>query len=102
MGATNSQGLIRVRNIQLNQLEDSDDVEPERLEEFNFGMAGCFGCQVHCRGKHVIPEGTYAGVYEEGPEYTSLGAWAAEPGCKNALTILLSNQLVNVYGLDTV
>ena len=101
-GATNTQGLVRVRNFQLNQLEDADDVEAERIDEFAIGMAACFGCQVHCRAKYIIPEGHYAGVYDEGPEYTSQGAWAGEPGCKNALTILVCNHLVNIYGLDTL
>ena len=101
-GATNSQGLLRVRNFQLNQLENADDVEPEALEEFAIGMAGCFGCQVHCRSKYIIPEGPYAGVYDEGPEYTSQGAFAGEPDCRNANTILVGNHLVNIYGLDNL
>ncbi len=101
-GATNSQGLVRVRNFQLNQLEDSDDVEPEALDRFALGMTSCFGCQVHCRTKYIIPEGTYAGTYNEGPEYTSVCAWAGEVGCKSALTILVCNHLVNIYGLDTL
>ena len=101
-GATNSQGLVRVRNFQLNQLEEADDIEPEALEEFSLGMTSCFGCQVHCRGKYIIPSGPYAGVYDEGPEYTSMGAWAAEPGCRNPVTILTCNHLVNSYGLDTL
>ncbi|MFC2072220.1 aldehyde ferredoxin oxidoreductase family protein [Chloroflexota bacterium] len=99
-GSTNTQGLVRVRNFQLNQLEDADDVETESLDEDVFGMAGCFGCQVHCRAKHIIPEGKYAGVYEEGPEYTAQGAFAGEPGCRNKLTILEGNHLSNIYGLD--
>lgn len=101
-GTTNSQGLVRVRNFQLNQLEDSDDVEAERINELSIGKTSCFGCQVHCRGRYIIPEGRYAGVYAEGPEYTSQGAWAGEPGCKSALTILVCNHLVNAYGLDTL
>ncbi len=101
-GATNSQGLVRVRNFQLNQLEESDDIEPEAFEEVSRGMAACFGCQVHCRGKYIIPDGAYAGVYDEGPEYTSIGAWAAEPGCKDLTTILVANHLVNSYGMDTL
>ncbi len=99
-GATNSQGLVRVRNFQLNQLENADDVEPERLHEFSLGMAGCFGCQVHCREKYLIPEGPYKGVYDEGPEYTAQGAFAGEPECRSALTVLVCNHLVNEYGLD--
>jgi len=101
-GATNTQGLIRVRNFQLNQLENADEVEPEALEELATGMAGCFGCQVHCRSKYIIPEGPYAGVYDEGPEYTSQGAFAGEPGCRSANTILVGNHLVNIYGLDNL
>ena len=101
-GATNSQGLVRVRNFQLNQLEDSDDVEVESLVDKMIGHAGCFGCMVHCRGKYIIPEGPYAGIYEEGPEYTSQGAFAAEPGCKSGNVILVCNHLVNDYGLDTL
>ncbi|MBI4296630.1 MAG: aldehyde ferredoxin oxidoreductase family protein [Chloroflexi bacterium] len=101
-GATNSQGLVRVKNFQLNQLENADDVEPERLHEFDLGMMGCFGCQVHCRAKYIIPEGKYAGTYDEGPEYTSQGAFAGEPGCRKAETILIANHLVNKYGMDTL
>jgi len=99
-GATNTQGLVRVKNFQLNQLEDSDEVETESLDDDVFGMAGCFGCQVHCRARHIIPEGRFAGVYEEGPEYTAQGAFAGEPGCRKKLTILEGNHLTNIYGMD--
>ena len=101
-GATNTQGLVRCRNFQLNQLEDAPDVEAEAFERFLIGMAGCFGCAVHCRGRYVINEGSYEGVYDEGPEYTSTCAWAGEPGCKSALTIHVCNHLVNKYGIDTL
>jgi len=99
-GATNTQGLVRVRNFQLNQLEDADDVEAESIDEDCFGMAGCFGCQVHCRARHIIPEGPYKGVYGEGPEYTAQGAFAGEPGCRSKTTILVGNHLTNIYGMD--
>ncbi len=101
-GATNTQGLVRVNNFQLNQLENADDVEAEAIDEYVVGMAGCFGCQVHCRAKYFIPEGPYAGVYDEGPEYTSQGAFAGEPGCRKTLTILVGNHLVNEYGMDNL
>jgi aldehyde:ferredoxin oxidoreductase len=101
-GATNTQGLVRVNNFQLNQLENADDVEAEAIDEYVIGMAGCFGCQVHCRAKYIIPEGPYKGVYDEGPEYTSLGAFAGEPGCRSALTVLVANHLVDWYGMDNL
>ncbi len=107
-GATNSWGGVRTRNFQYNQLEYADDIEPERLDEIateTIGphhMTGCFGCQVHCRGQYKIPSGPYAGKYDEGPEYTSLGAFGAEVDCRSAETVLTGNHLVNQYGMDNL
>jgi len=107
-GATNSWGGVRTRNFQYNQCEDSDDIEPERIDEIcteTMGphhMTGCFGCQVHCRAQYKIPSGLYAGKYDEGPEYTSLGAFGGEPDCKSAVTVLAGNHLVNQYGMDNL
>ncbi len=107
-GATNSWGGVRCRNFQFNQCEFADDIEPERLDEIAtetmgpYHMASCFGCQVHCRAQYKIPAGPYAGKYDEGPEYTSQGAFGGEPDCKNALTILTGNHLVDQYGMDNL
>ncbi len=101
-GVTNSTGLVRTRNFQANQLVNADDIEPESLEEDMVGTAGCFGCQVHCRGKYMIKEGEYAGTYDEGPEYTSQGAFGGEVGCTSKNTVLVCNHLVNSYGMDTL
>ena len=66
-------------------------------------MAGCFGCQVHCRAQYKIPTGPYAGKYDEGPEYTSQGAFGGEPDCKKRRdTVLTGNHLVNQYGVDNL
>lgn len=107
-GATNSWGGIRTRNFQYNQCEYADDIEPERLDEIAtetigpYHMTGCFGCQVHCRAQYKIPSGPYAGKYDEGPEYTSQGAFGGEPDCKNAVTVLTGNHLVDQYGVDNL
>ncbi|MGD2125390.1 MAG: aldehyde ferredoxin oxidoreductase family protein [Desulfobacteraceae bacterium] len=107
-GATNSWGGIRCRNFQYNQCEYADDIEPERLDEIAtetmgpYHMTGCFGCQVHCRAQYKIPSGPYAGRYDEGPEYTSQGAFGGEPDCKNAVTVLTGNHLVDQFGMDNL
>jgi len=107
-GATNSWGGIRCRNFQYNQCEYADDMEPERIDEIceetmgPYHMAGCFGCQVHCRAQHRIPEGPYKGIYEEGPEYTSQGAFGGETDTPRALTVLVGNHLVDQYGMDNL
>ena len=107
-GATNSWGGIRTRNFQYNQCEYADDVEPERLDEIAtetigpYHMTGCFGCQVHCRAQYKIPDGPYAGAYDEGPEYTSQGAFCSETDTPRATTLLTANYLVDQYGMDNL
>ncbi len=107
-GATNSWGGVRTRNFQYNQMEYADDIEPERIDEIateTIGphhMTGCFGCQVHCRAQYKIQTGLYQGKYDEGPEYTSLGAFGSEPDCRDANTVLTGNHLVNQYGVDNL
>ncbi len=101
-GVTNTTGLVRVRNFQTNQLSHSEDIECENMDNYSFGMEGCFGCQVHCRHRYLIKEGPYAGTYAQGPEYTSQGAFGAEVGCRSMMTVLVGNHLVNDYGMDTL
>jgi aldehyde:ferredoxin oxidoreductase len=107
-GATNCWGGIRTRNFQYNQCEYADDIEPERLDEIAtetigpYHMTGCFGCQIHCRAQYRIPSGPYAGKYDEGPEYTSQGAFGGEPDCHSAVTVLTGNHLVDQYGMDNL
>ncbi|NOX32576.1 MAG: aldehyde ferredoxin oxidoreductase family protein [Deltaproteobacteria bacterium] len=107
-GATNSWGGVRTRNFQYNQCEYADDIEPENLDEIcndtigPYHMAGCFGCQVHCRAQYRIPSGPFAGRYDEGPEYTSQGAFGGEPDTPRAETVLAGNHLVDQYGMDNL
>jgi len=107
-GATNSWGGIRTRNFQYNQCEYADDIEPERIDEIceetmgKYHMTGCFGCQVHCRAQYKIPSGPYAGQYDEGPEYTSQGAFGGETDTPRAVTVLTGNHLVDKFGMDNL
>lgn len=99
---TNTTGLIRTRNFQLNRLEEGEDLEPEVMDKYTIGMSGCYGCVVHCRHRYMLKNGPYAPLFGEGPEYTSLGAFGTMPNCKKMETILVANHLVNKYGLDTL
>lgn len=99
---TNTTGLIRTRNFQLNLLEDGENLEPEVMDEYTIGMSGCYGCSVHCRHRYVLKEGPHAPIFGEGPEYTSLGAFGTMVDCRKMETILVANHLVNKYGIDTL
>jgi aldehyde:ferredoxin oxidoreductase len=67
-----------------------------------YHMTGCFGCQVHCRAQYKIPSGPYAGTYDEGPEYTSQGAFGGETDTPRAITVLTGNHLVDKFGMDNL
>ncbi len=99
---TNTAGLIRTKNFQLNRLVGGEGLEPENIDRYSIGSSGCYGCVVHCRHRYVLNEGPYAPLFGEGPEYTSLGAFGTMVNCKNMETILVANHLVNKYGLDTL
>ncbi|MFC1862422.1 aldehyde ferredoxin oxidoreductase family protein [Thermodesulfobacteriota bacterium] len=107
-GATNSWGGIRTQNFRYNQTEYADDIEPEHLDEIaeetcgEYHMTACYGCQVHCRAQYRIPSGPYKGTYDEGPEYTSQGAFCSETDTPRAETLLVSNHLVDQYGVDNL
>ena len=53
---TNTTGLIRTRNFQLNLLEDGENLEPEVMDEYTVGMSGCYGCSIHCRHRYVLKD----------------------------------------------
>ncbi|MFX0178227.1 MAG: aldehyde ferredoxin oxidoreductase family protein [Candidatus Hodarchaeota archaeon] len=99
---TNTTGLIRTRNFQLNQLDQGWDIEPEEMDKYTIGMSGCFGCPVSCRHRYILKDGPYAPIFAEGPEYTSLGAFGTMVDCRKMETVLVANHLVNKYGLDTL
>jgi len=99
---TNTAGLIRTKNFQLNRMEEGQDLEPENIDRYSIGTSGCYGCVVHCRHRYVLKEGPHAPIFGEGPEYTSLGAFGTMVNCKKMETILVANHLVNKYGLDTL
>jgi aldehyde:ferredoxin oxidoreductase len=99
---TNTAGLIRTKNFQLNRFEEGEDLEPENIDRYSIGTSGCYGCVVHCRHRYVLKEGPHAPIFAEGPEYTSLGAFGTMVNCKKLETILVANHLVNKYGIDTL
>jgi len=98
---TNTAGLVRAKNFQLNQMYPSDKIEAEAIAEYSIGHQGCYGCIIQCRHRYVVEVGGEL-IYDEGPEYTSQGAWGSMPYINDTKTILICNHLVNKYGLDTL
>ncbi|NLE08430.1 MAG: aldehyde ferredoxin oxidoreductase family protein [Dehalococcoidales bacterium] len=100
--ATNTQGLVNAYNSLYGQMENSDAVEVEAIDEYVTGMAACYGCGVHCRSKFIIPEGPYKGTYGEGPEYTHQVSFGSIVGCRDTVGILEGTHLTNTFGIDVL
>ena len=99
---TNTTGLIRTKNFQLNRFEEGEDLEPENIDRYSFGTSGCYSCVVHCRHRYTVKDENGETIFAEGPEYTSLGAFGTMVNCPKMETILKANHLVNKYGIDTL
>ncbi|MEW6667659.1 MAG: aldehyde ferredoxin oxidoreductase family protein [Thermodesulfobacteriota bacterium] len=99
----NAMGFLSLRNHQSTTLGEAGRlVEAEALEPYSTGMLSCFGCPVHCRHRHQIRGGPYAGQQGEGPEYASLGSLGPKIGNLDLEHILHATELCNLYGLDTI
>ncbi len=99
---TGNTGLVRVRNFQYNKMDKPEPIECENMDKYSIGTSACFGCQIGCRHRYIVKEGPYAPFYDEGPEYTSQGAFGTEPDIPSMESVVVGNHLVNKYGLDTL
>jgi len=60
----------------------------------------CFACAVRCKRVVEIPE--KVDPLYGGPEYETCGAFGSYCGISSLESVALSNQLCNMYGLDTI
>lgn len=100
--STNVMGRLRIRNLQSNHDPEGAGLYANRLEPFAIGKAACFGCPVHCRHQYIIPEGPRKGARMEGPEWSTIGGLGSELGVRRMETVLVGNDLVNRYGMDSL
>ncbi|MBI5789577.1 MAG: aldehyde ferredoxin oxidoreductase family protein [Candidatus Schekmanbacteria bacterium] len=98
----NQAGVIRTHNGQQNKFEDGRCLSSAILKKkYYVEKKACFACPVACRHRYQIKEGRFKGVYGEGPEYGTLGAFGAICGIKDIESILAINDILNRYGLDS-
>jgi len=69
----------------------------EDILPYSLGMAACTGCAAHCRHRHLVSDGPYAGPPGEGPELSVLGISQNN----DIETVMYINDLVNSLGLST-
>lgn len=103
LSALNAMGILVTRHFQTGVFPAADRVSGERLaEEFNVKNRACFACNAPCSRWYVVPEGEYAGLSSEGPEFESLGVFTARVYSDDLGAALQANDLCNRLGLDTL
>jgi len=97
---TNTTGILRVKNLGLNRMDDLSLTPDTFLEKYSLGSTACFGCGMHCRHKWQIKDGKYGGLRGEGPEYYTLMALGNVVYNTSWETVLAAQYLVDKIGLD--
>ncbi len=72
------------------------------LERFHPRPKACFGCFFACGKVTTVPDGPYAGLTVEGPEYETIYAFGGLCGVEDLAEILYLNDLCDRLGLDTI
>ena len=99
----NHMGFLSVKNHQCTTLgEEGAKIDAEALDKYTTGTVACFSCPVHCRPRHDIKAGKYAGQYGEGPEYATIGSLGNQLGNTDIEHIIYAGNLCNRLGLDTI
>lgn len=80
--------------------KQSEALYADNLLPYSVGMAACGGCAVHCRHRHLIPKGRFAGTRGEGPEYGAVMGVGSEVGNFDLEAIIYASNLCNRLGLD--
>lgn len=77
-----------------------ENLYADNLLPYSVGMAACGGCAVHCRHRHRITQGRFAGTWGEGPEYGAIGGVGLEVGNMDLEGVICASNLCNRLGLD--
>ena len=62
----------------------------------------CHACPIGCGKAVEVKDGTYAGVWGEGPEYETLCGFGSNLQCDDLNAIAAMNDLCNRYAIDTI
>jgi len=83
--------------------KDKMDTYCVRSIRTKFGAKGkpCWACQFKHSSTMEIPEGKYAGIFLEEPEYEEMASWSSQVGITDVTTTLVLANAVDRLGMDT-
>ncbi len=96
-------GDIPIKNWQMTEWEDIDDIGPGSIEDKIFaGHKTCYGCSVACKKDAEVKDGPYKMDKGPSPEYETVGTFGTMCLNKNIESIAKANDICNRYGIDTI
>jgi len=99
------QGVLPVKNYTTNLWEISEDEidrysEPSIRKRYNPKPNPCWGCPATHSTMMTIPEGPYAGMEIEEPEYEQLAAWGPQIDNKDVDSAAMLSSVCDRLGFD--
>ncbi|MEM0343852.1 MAG: aldehyde ferredoxin oxidoreductase family protein [Thermoplasmata archaeon] len=101
VGITGKAGAIPTRNMQTGYFPDYEKIGGDALvNNHKVKDTACARCPLHC-GNLTKAEKHYR-TETEGPEYETLAMFGPNLGNSNLESIIMANNLCNMYGMDTI
>lgn len=96
-------GDIPIKNWQLSDWDDIDDIGPTEIEEKIFaGHKTCYGCGVACKKDAEVKGGPFKMEKGPGPEYETIATFGTMCLNSSIESIAKANDICNRYGMDTI
>ena len=95
-------GIVKNWQMDLSEFPEKEQIGGERLnKDFLIRKESCFGCPIRC-GR--VTRGSMNGIVVEvkGPEYESMAALGSQCLNSSMETLILTNHLCNILGMDTI
>ncbi len=96
-------GDVPMKNWQMSQWDDIDDIGPAAIEEkIHAGHKTCYGCSVACKKDAEVKTGPYKMARGPAPEYETVATFGSMCLNSDIESIARANEICNRAGMDTI
>lgn len=96
-------GDVPMKNWQMSQWDDIDDIGPAAIEEkIHAGHKTCYGCSVACKKDARVKTGPYKMAKGPAPEYETVATFGSMCLNRDIESIAKANEICNRAGMDTI
>jgi len=98
----NKMGFFPVRNFRYGVLNGYEGLDQTHFDDMTNKHDGCYNCILRCGKIRTVPNGSYKGATNEGPEYESIWAFSGSLDNKDIGSLVAADKLCDDLGLDTI